>query len=62
MNSSAIPMLQRKILKVSMASGEADRKKVLLQESALGNPFEIHICSAVVVNVSSYMHLGFHPH
>lgn len=52
MNSSAIPLPQRKMVKVSTTSGEADRKKVLLQESASKNPFEIHICSVVVANVS----------
>lgn len=44
MNSSVIPMLQRRMLKISsMAAGEAGRKKVLLQESASENPFEILI-------------------
>lgn len=37
-------MLQRRMLKISsMAVGEAGRKKVLLQESASENPFEILI-------------------
>lgn len=40
MNSSAIPMLQKKLLKVSMASGEAELKKKLLQKSALKIPLK----------------------
>lgn len=40
MNSSTISMLQRKMLKVSIASGEAEGKKNLLQESALKIPLK----------------------
>lgn len=53
MNSSATSMLQRKMLKVSMASGEAEGKKNTDSGVCFENPFVIHICSAVTLLMSA---------
>lgn len=59
MNSSATSMLQRKMLKVSMASGEAEGKKNTDSGVCFENPFEIHICSAVALLMSQLNIFGF---
>lgn len=63
MNSSTISMLWRKMLKVSMASGEAEGKKNTASGVCSENPFEIHICSAVVallMSAAEYIWVSIH--
>lgn len=62
MNSSAISILQRKMLNVSMASGEAEGKRSTASGVCFENPFEIHICSAVVLLMSAAEYIWVYIH